>query len=246
VSSVRQERLLGGTVLPDEFAQQMQWLKEQSYQTISLEDLVQGVDESQSLPEKPVIITFDDGYRDLKQNAFPILQSFCFGATVFLVSDLVGQNGSWDISYGCTLAPLLSWDEMREVQTGGIHFESHADTHVSLTSLLPDEAHEEIRRSKHTIENKLGRTVRFLCYPYGEYNEKVKQWTRESGYLGACTIAGGKNGPDCDRYAIRRIMITGYDSLLSFKFKLLSGYGFPISFQAKLHRILKFRRKHEN
>lgn len=224
----------------------MRMLQGEGYHCISLDDLIDGWERGRPLPPKPIVITFDDGYRDLKRYAFPVLRRLGLVATVFLVSALAGKSNRWDNHLSGPLVPLLSWEDIRCAQGEGICFGSHTSTHRHLVELESDEAREEIMRSKRTIEEKLGNPVDFFSYPYGYFDARIKRWVEESGYRAACTTNGGKNPLDCDRYALRRIMVTGYDSLRTFAFKLITGYGPPISIQAKIDRLLRLRQPIES
>lgn len=201
-------------VAPKSFARQMRFLSRANYKVISLEALVGHLRSNERLPQKSAVITFDDGYRDNYINAYPILKTYNFPATIFLVTDWVGRSG------------FLSRDEIQKMRENRISFGSHTLTHPKLPTLSKEKCREEILRSKEILEQKLNHEVKFFAYPYGAVNREVRDIVKEAGYEAACA-ASFKRGFDVsaqDRYAIARIRISPTaDNLFVFWLKV-SGY----------------------
>jgi peptidoglycan/xylan/chitin deacetylase (PgdA/CDA1 family) len=205
------DRILPGTrypgnhVLPEAFDQQLAELKRWNYQSITLDQWIAYKEKRAGLPRRPIIITFDDGYRSTYHTAWPILRRHGFSATVFLVSSLIGKTNAWDADE--RQEPLLDVGEIREMQSEGITFGSHTQSHRALTRISLEEAAQELQDSRKTLESFLDRPVTALCYPFAKQNRIVRGLTRRAGYSTAVIGRGGTNRVWTDPYALRRIKI---------------------------------------
>ncbi|MBW2664387.1 MAG: polysaccharide deacetylase family protein [Deltaproteobacteria bacterium] len=208
---------------PDAFKQQMAYLKRAGYQVIGLDDLTNSIKNGTTLPQKSIAITFDDGFDDNYENAFPVLKKYGFPATVFVVSRLVGRTNEWMQEEGFPVRKLLGWEELKDMSENGITISSHTTTHASLTDMDTESARHEISNSKSELENALGRAVYFFAYPYGRFNEQVEKLVVEAGYLGACSTRSGFNSEHANPFALRRLEIYGTDTLWNFMWKLKFG-----------------------
>jgi peptidoglycan/xylan/chitin deacetylase (PgdA/CDA1 family) len=167
-----------------------------------------------------MVLSFDDGYRDNLTYAFPILKKYGFTAIIFLVSGCVGSVSEWDEGGA---EPLLNWEEIKEMCRGGMEFGSHGQTHRLLPALSEEEMKKEIEQSKNILEKRLGQTVEFFSYPWGKFDESVKGMVASCGYRASFSTLPGKNGRGEDPFALRRILIRGYDSRLHFLLNLKLG-----------------------
>jgi len=202
----------GLRVPPEQFAWQMRYLRERSFQTISFSDLIQHWEKSAPLPPRPVIITFDDGYRDNFNFAYPVLKANGFKGTIFLVTELVGKTNEWDTKVN--LQPensLLTWKQIKLMENDGIEFGIHTATHQNLTAVPAEQAAREISKSKQDMETALGHPVLVFAYPYGRYNETTEKEVAIAGFKAAVTTVVGKNQlqPE-DHFALKRLRVTGY------------------------------------
>ncbi len=201
------------TVSTSEFAAQMDYLDQAGYHTITPAELADALENGASLPDKPVVITFDDGYLDNYQNAYPILERYHQKATIFLISDYVG-----------TYPNYLTWDQVNEMQESGlIDFESHTLSHVELTKTESTaETMHQLKDARKALEWHLKKPVTFIAYPCGSYNSEVQQLTKEAGYRGAFTVHYGLDSLGEPMYALDRVPIFGGNShtLMRFKFRL--------------------------
>jgi len=183
------------SVAPAAFERQMGHLAAAGYTAVSLADLADYMAGGKTLPAKPVVITFDDGYADNFTAALPILEKHGMKATVFIITDFVGQEG------------YMTWEQVRALQARGMEIGSHTLAHRALTSLPPAERQRDVRASKEALEWRLGRPAAFLSYPFGEYDAAMFAILQQAGYRGACTTAPGLNKPGDNLYALKRINI---------------------------------------
>jgi len=208
---------------PDAFKQLMAHLKKAGYQVIGLDDLINSINNGTSLPQKSIAITFDDGFADNYENAFPVLQEYGFPATVFVVSRLVGRTNEWMQEEGFPARKLLGWKELKEISENGITIGSHTTTHASLIDIEKKSAMHEIINSKSELEDALGKSVLYFAYPYGRFNQQIEELVAEAGYLGACSTRSGFNSVHVSPFALRRIEVYGTDTLWNFIWKLKFG-----------------------
>ncbi len=161
----------------------------------------------------PVLITFDDGYLDNYEQAFPLLQEFGFNALIFLVADFSRRTNWWDTPGGIPETPLMEKKHIAEMDRAGIQFGSHTMTHPRLASLQRSDAEREIAGSKTAIEEMLGRGIVSFSYPYSSFHDGVKQIVRDAGYRYAFAVNDGPRHLRDDLFAIRRLNVTNRSSV---------------------------------
>ncbi|GMA97301.1 polysaccharide deacetylase family protein [Pelosinus sp. IPA-1] len=186
------------TLSDTEFEAQINYLQQNGYTGISPDQLADYLQFGKPLPPKPVLITFDDGYKDNYQVAYPILQKYHFPATIFLITDFVGNYNKY-----------LTWDQIKEMNGNGISFEDHTTSHISLPKASDEEIRNQIVKSKEALEWRLGKKVEYLAYPGGEYDQRVIQLVKESGYRAAFTVNFGRDKVNSTLYTLNRIPIFG-------------------------------------
>ncbi len=166
---------------PDMFEQQMAYLADNGFTPIDLYDLSLAITLKQELPDKPIIITLDDGYIDNYENARLILQSFGFPATFFIPTDFIDRQ---DYNY-------MSWEMIMELSFAGFSIEPHSMTHPDLRGRAVSENRHEMRGSRDRIEAYTQQQPRFFAYPSGKYDENSMQAAEDLGFWGAVTTNGG-------------------------------------------------------
>lgn len=164
----------GPTSIPVEvFRAQIETLRSAGYETAPLSGLAAWQRGEGTVPPRAVMITFDDGFQDFADVAFPILQAHGFTATVFLPTGRLGGLEDWS---GAHAPPrrLMSWSAVRELARQGIAFGGHSVTHADLTTLAPDRLRDEIKGSQDEIARHLGQPVDTFAPPYGRLNDRVR------------------------------------------------------------------------
>ncbi len=200
------------SVSPEQFREQMKFLREKHYNVISLEALADLINSGKRIPHNTVVITFDDGNENNYTNAFPVLKEYKTTATIFLVSDWIGKEN------------FLNVAQIKEMSKNGIKFGSHSKTHPSLSELSNERLKEEILLSKRAIESSIGQPVTTFCFPFGGKNPNAKSLLVETGYKTACVTFPRDDSIKLDVYELKRIKVSpGSHNLLVFRVKT-SGY----------------------
>lgn len=193
------------SVSPEKFESQMKYLKDNGYTSTTLDTLYAALKKTAMLPEKAVILTFDDGYIDFYFNAYQVLKKYGFSATVFIPTGLVGQPA------------YLSWSQIKEMHSSGfIVFGAHTVNHPHLPSLPPERALKEMVESKSTLQDQLSVPINFLAYPYGSTNNSTIILTKEAGFTGAVGTWPDKIQSEGTIYNMPRLRISGGISLDNF------------------------------
>ena len=198
------------------FEKQMHFLKRWNYNVISLTDAIKGLKGEIDLPKHSVVITFDDGYENFYDYAFPILKELNLPSTVYAVAGLVGKPSDWLYEDDIQPAPLMTLDQMLEVQKHGVDFGSHAISHPRLSKIDRADMRREVFESKAMLEDMLNRPVEHICYPYGDHDQMVVEASREAGFLSGTTIIKGSAWSEHDALALPRKAISFNDSLYRF------------------------------
>jgi len=168
-------------VPPARFEAQLRLLRRHGYHPLGSTELGRFIGARQPLPGRPVLITFDDGYLDFRDAAWPILQANDFTAEVFLPTDLVGGAADWDAAYGPPAA-LLGWEDAADLANEGVVFGSHLAHHLDGLALPTATLAEELARSRAVLEARLGREVRAYAAPYGALDERFARLAARCGY----------------------------------------------------------------
>jgi peptidoglycan/xylan/chitin deacetylase (PgdA/CDA1 family) len=219
----RQGTLRSLYVTPRMFRFQMGYLKAAGFRVVPLKDILSFMNDT--IPdERLVAITFDDGYEDVYDHAYPVLKMHGYPSTVFLVSDLIGKENLWDYQDRNIRKRILGWDAIMEMKGNGVVFGSHTKTHPFLSRLSTEEIEDEVSGSKKALEDRLDLPVDFFCYPYGDYDGRVVAALKKAGYLGAATTKRGLVHRGDDPFEIRRSFIRLHTHPLLFMIKMHSAY----------------------
>ena len=195
-------------VHPDQFRAQLRWLRENGYNTVTLQDLYAHRQKGKPLPENPVILTFDDGYACAYQHALPELVRYDMVGTFFVCSE--NMDGK----------RYLSAEMLVKMHKKGMEVGSHSMTHANLVKISLEHAATEIAQSKADLEALTGGEVQFFSYPYGAFNPAVQQLVEKSGYLGAVTTSMGYAAMQEDMMKMKRVFIGYFDELEQFAGKV--------------------------
>jgi peptidoglycan/xylan/chitin deacetylase (PgdA/CDA1 family) len=208
------------------FRQAMERLHKSGYRTLGLEEVIGYLRRQEPFPDSAFVITFDDGYQSVYQEAFPVLQEFGFTATIFIT---VGEESS-DRLPGMEGRTMLSWQEVEEMHRLGITIGSHTLTHPDLTSVSLNRIETELQRSKRMIEDRLSVPVTCFAYPYGYYDRPGREIVRRH-YDCACSSQLGRVKMSSDLYALERVET--YYLRTHRLFELMLSPLFPFYLQAR-------------
>ena len=206
-------------VPPDAFEAQMACLRRRGYWGVSPDELAAAMASGKPLPGRPVMITFDDGYDDFAEHAWPALQTHGFAATLFAVPAKVGGLADWDERYGAP-ARLMDWRQIAELAAAGLYVESHGLTHRPLSRLPVREVYREMFASQADIEAATGRAPIGICYPYGAADRVVESIAEECGLKLGFGVTPEVADLSGDPFRLPRIEVSGFDDLASFSRKL--------------------------
>lgn len=194
------------SISTDAFRDQMGFLARNGYQTLTLDDLTRILTRQQEPPPNPVIITFDDGYRDQYENAVPVLQEHEFTATFFITTELIEAG----------LDGFMTWDMIKALAQDGMRIESQSSRDAPLAGLDQAAIMAEVRGAQAVLAAQIGESPRYLAYPFGAYDETVVDTLMSVGLAGALTTSGSKTHSFSQRYEWGRIPVAGDWTLSAF------------------------------
>lgn len=211
------------SISPSKFREFLNYLKQNDYKTITLKDYFVLL-ENKSLTRKHVVLCFDDGYADFAETAVPIMEEFGFTATAFIITDYIGKYNNWDFQIGGHKFRHMDINQIKDISERGFEIGSHTCSHPDLRLLNDSEIKDEIQIS-YDMLSSYGINTEFFSYPFGLYNQRIKDIAIESGYKGAVAYYVHDRHPvKADRFALERIGINSLDNLESFKIKLNSDH----------------------
>jgi len=187
------------SVGPERFAEHLRYLRDAGYTGVTLDDMLLFLTLGASLPEKPVILTFDDGYADNYEHAFPVLEEHGFIGHFFIITDFVNQGREG----------YLSWSQIEEMAAAGQRFGAHSRDHPDLRAQTVEYLVWQALGSKESIEEHLGYHPRWIAYPSGKYDAQTIAVFRSAGYWGGLTIQQGATHSLEQVFELRRVRIRG-------------------------------------
>jgi peptidoglycan/xylan/chitin deacetylase (PgdA/CDA1 family) len=185
------------SVTPEDFEAHLAWLRSQGYESITLRELVFHLWAGWPLPAKPIVLTFDDGYRDQYTNAFPLLQKYGYVGTFFLVTRPIDDG---DPNY-------MTWEMVSEMQRAGMSMQPHGYRHFDLKGRPVDFLVYEIVGAKEAIEARTGEVTRFFCYPSGSYDERTIRVLESAGFWAAVTTIAGRHQSTEKLFELERLRV---------------------------------------
>ncbi|MET9829958.1 polysaccharide deacetylase family protein [Streptomyces sp. NPDC006385] len=203
VSSAPNDATRDLSVTPEAFAEQMALIGDLGLTPVTTADLAARWRSGGPLPERPVLITFDDGYEGVHRHALPVLAKHRFAATVFVSTGWL--KGPHDTGGG--LDTMLDWDQVRELAEADVEIGGHSHTHPQLDQLPDGRLRSELILCKEIISDQLGTAPASFAYPYGYSSRRVREAVRETGYAQALAVNNGlarrRQGP----YALTRLTV---------------------------------------
>ena len=215
-------------VPPEAFAEQVAYLRDAGFETVTAGQLAEVMaGRASRLPERPIVLTFDDGFEDLHRRAMPVLDRVGYTATVFVTT-------GWVQDAGLHAAPrrpgrMLSWSQIAEAAQAGMEVGAHSWQHPQLDQLRGLMLREELYASKTHLEDRLGTPVPGLAYPFGYSNSRVRQVARDAGHDYACAVSNVLLKGSPDPLALPRLTVRRSTSLQTFQ-QVAQGRNVPAIF----------------
>ena len=193
------------TISPKRFRDLISRIAASGYTAISARDWLNAQNGRRALPKKPVVITFDDAYASIAEHALPVLKSYGFSATVFVVTGLIGRTNEWDAPPWRSL-PLMNAGQLRFWAASGIDFGSHSSKHHDLTKLSDSELAHDISSSRDELARIVGDPIVSFAYPWGRHNETIRRVVSQTFPL-AFSIQEGVVTPNTDPMLCCRVEV---------------------------------------
>lgn len=192
----------------DIFADYLMYLRENEWKVIDIHMFLKGLRDPDILPRRSALLTFDDGYRSVREYALPVLRQFGYPGIVFVPTDYIARYNTFDDGIEPKEA-ICDWDDMQELLQHGIAIQSHGASHRRFSELSDRDQRDELMRSKAVLENNLGFPVEVMAFPYGDagmYQGKTAKCLKETGYRAACLYGGNQFLlPPMNPYGLSRI-----------------------------------------
>lgn len=198
-------------VEPSLFDDHLSALCAAGYDFLTVSGLIDALDRG-ALPERPLVVTFDDGRADFVDNAVPVLERYGVPSTMYVVAGAVGGTSSWLGIPGESNQPMMTWTELDSIAAAGHEVGAHSLTHRQLDVLPIADATIEIRDSRIELEDGLGRPIRSFAYPHGYHSDAVVAATRAAGYESAGAVNDRWSWVGESRYALSRLIVEGASS----------------------------------
>ncbi|MFD5630107.1 polysaccharide deacetylase family protein [Streptomyces sp. NPDC127072] len=213
------------SVTPETFAEQMALLGEQGFTPVSTARLGACWREGGTLPRRPVLVTFDDGYEGVHRHGLPVLAEHGFAATLFVSTGWL--RGAYDTGGG--LDTMLDWDQVRRLAAEQVEIGGHSHTHPQLDQLGDEDLRSEVTRCREIVADELGGRPASFAYPYGYSSPRVRRAVREAGFDQALAVGNAlahrRQGP----YALRRVTVRRATGIEEFE-RLVQGRAIALNF----------------
>jgi peptidoglycan/xylan/chitin deacetylase (PgdA/CDA1 family) len=192
------------TCTPAEFERQLDAVVETGRTPMTFGELVDAESAGRT-PDRPVVITFDDGYADFAESALPALLARSLPSSVFLTSGWLEGRGQREPGPS---DPMLSWSQLPELLECGVELGAHSHSHPQMDTLTAPALRDELVRPREQLEDALGRPVDLFAYPHGYNGPRVRRAARRSGYRAAAAVRNALHRTDEDPFAVSRLTVT--------------------------------------
>ncbi len=197
-------------VPPEEFDAQLDYLQQKGYTTLTLQEFMRAKHGKLTMPDKPIVLTFDDGYANIYTEMLPILEAHGMKAVVYVISNELGKDG------------YLTLEQVKDLQLRGVEIGSHTADHLALVGLEGEFLLNQVRNSKIYLEWSGLDTIYSFSYPNGAYNSELAELVKREGYLTAVTGDVGLNTMESNPYTLKRVHIRQPTfGITEFKWRLL-------------------------
>jgi peptidoglycan/xylan/chitin deacetylase (PgdA/CDA1 family) len=218
---------------PGRFSEHMEHIAASGFQSLTVGQLVTALaGPAESMPERPLVITFDDGFEDMHSVALPVLTRLGLRSTVYIVTEHLGGRSRWLTRDGEGERQMLSPGQVRDLDDAGVEIGAHGHRHMALDEIPFSMAVREIDMSRVTLEEIVGHGVATFAYPYGYHTGSIKRYLRGSGFESACAVKQAISHPDDDRFALARAIV-GSDMSTDLLDSWIHGQGLPISWRGE-------------
>jgi peptidoglycan/xylan/chitin deacetylase (PgdA/CDA1 family) len=209
-------------VSPDSFEEQVSYLVEDGFTGMTFSDLADAFETGRPLPKRPVVLTFDDGYADFASEAWPILRSYDFPATVFVTTGWMADVGT--NAAGRPLDTMLNRAQVHDLATAGVEIGAHSHSHSQLDQLPDAMIRHELEDSRQWLEECTGAPVTALAYPFGYSSRRVRIVARAAGYRRAAAVRNVRATSSDDPFMLPRLTIRRSTDRKSFA-EIMAGGG---------------------
>ncbi|HEV7721020.1 MAG TPA: polysaccharide deacetylase family protein [Iamia sp.] len=192
---------------PDRFAAHLDLIVARGLTPLRVSDLVDAYRGEREMPERPVVITFDDGLADFAEHAWPALRERDLTATLYVVAGALGGTADWLDDIGGPPPAMLTWDQVRALDAEGCEIGAHSLTHPELDTLRRRAIEDEVSHSRREISTHLGAPVRSFAYPHGYHDRRVRAAVVAAGYDSACAVREALSSRDDDTLALARVTL---------------------------------------
>ncbi len=227
---------------PDRFAAHLDLIVERGHTAMTVSALVDAIRHGRTLPERPVAITFDDGLADFAEHAWPALRQRDLTATLYVVTDGIGERAAW-LADGEEAPRMLTWDQVRTLDIEGCEIGSHSLSHPELDTLRGATLADEVALSRRELSTRLGHPVRSFAYPHGYHDRRVRQAVIDAGYDSACAVREALSSRGDDTFALARVTLL-HDATTDDLAAVLDGRDhrvapFPEAVRTKAWRVVR-------
>ncbi|OBG86492.1 polysaccharide deacetylase [Mycobacterium sp. E802] len=209
------------SVTPGSLDAQVSLLVEQGFTGMTFSALARAFETGAALPDRPVVLTFDDGYADFARRAWPVLQRYDFPATVFVTTGWMADAGPY--AAGKPLGRMLNQRQVRELASAGIEIGAHSHSHPELDQITDATLNEELRVGRALLEDCIGSPVRALAYPFGYSTPRVRRNAQAVGYQYAAAVRNVRATPTDDLLMLPRLTIRRSTDLAVFASVMAGG-----------------------